>query len=137
MVFLSRCTTLPLFTLSSFSEVTVKKKRKICWWKIHCNYISFVVIIFVWNWKFNRMESSVFSDITPCSPVSFTCCLLHAGSLLSLLFDLETKVIHSSEILFDFHHTTWNYIPADSTLHDHHWENLKACIMGIAWVMIF
>lgn len=83
------------------------------------------------------MEGSVFSDITPCNPVFFTCCLLHAGFLLTLTFDLEMKVIYSSEILFDFHHTTWHYIPADGTLHDHHWENFKACIMGIVWVMIF
>jgi hypothetical protein len=35
------------FHLFLFSDVRVEKKRKICWWKIHCNYISFVVIIFV------------------------------------------------------------------------------------------
>jgi hypothetical protein len=53
----------------------------------YIKFIGFEVITGV------TMKSSVLWDIAPCSPVKvnlrFGCCLLHAGSLLGLLFNSE------------------------------------------------
>jgi hypothetical protein len=38
------------------------------------------------------------------------------------------EAICSFETLVDFQRTTWYYIPEDSTLHNHRYENLKSYV---------
>jgi hypothetical protein len=58
------------------------------------------------------MKSTIFWDITPCSPLSVNRC--------------------SSETLVDTQRTTWRYIPEDGTLHNHRCEHLKSYILKIS-----
>jgi hypothetical protein len=39
---------------------------------------------------------------------------------------LKMEAMCFSQTLVDFQWTTWHYIPEDSTLHNHHCENLKS-----------
>jgi hypothetical protein len=70
------------------------------------------------------MKSTIFRDITPCSPLkvnrinrarnqheSYTLI-----SLLGIFFDLKMEAIYCSETSVDFQRTTRRYIPEDSTL---------------------
>jgi hypothetical protein len=50
---------------------------------------------------------------------------MKAGGKHSFFFDPEKVTICSSETSDDFQRTTWNYIPEDSTLYNHRYENLK------------
>jgi hypothetical protein len=52
--------------------------------------------------------------------------LIHAGSLLSLLFEPDDEGGMFFWILVDFHWTTQQYIPGDRTLHGHSYKNLKS-----------
>jgi hypothetical protein len=77
------------------------------------------------------MESTIFWDITPCSPLKFnrrfggtyrlhlqgllaTC--FHAGFLLAYFSTLKMEAICSSETTFHFQQTTRAYIPEDGTI---------------------
>jgi hypothetical protein len=75
------------------------------------------------------MKSSIFWDITPCSPLSqptfrrnisppsSTCHLLSRWFLAHLMFStLKMEAICSSETPVDFQRTTRRYIPEDGTL---------------------
>jgi hypothetical protein len=59
-----------------------------------------------------------------CLPFAFT---LVSCSAYSLALKMEATC--SSETSVDFQQTTQHYIPEDSTLHNHHCENLKSYIM--------
>jgi hypothetical protein len=52
----------------------------------------------------------------------YSCCLLHAGSLL---FCLNMMSKCTSETSGDFHQITWRYVPEDIIIHNHRCENLK------------
>jgi hypothetical protein len=73
----------------------------------------------------NSLKSTVFWDITPCSPLKVNRC---CGG--TYRFHLQgrkiSRAICSSEISFDFQRTTRRYIPEDSTFHNHSCENLKS-----------
>jgi hypothetical protein len=92
------------------------------------------------------MKSTIFWDITPCSPLSIkrrfggtyrlhlqdrknklskkpaTC--FHAGFLLSLFFLMEA--ICSSETSVNTQRTARRYIPEDGTFHNHRFESFKS-----------
>jgi hypothetical protein len=97
------------------------------------------------------IKSSVFWDITPCSPLKVDRCFggtshLHfqgrrirqarnqseAGrkqilvSFLAYYSTLKMEVTCSSETLIDFQRTTRPYIPEERTLHNHRCEELKS-----------
>jgi hypothetical protein len=101
------------------------------------------------------MKSSIFSDITPRSPLKFngrfggTCHLQLQGrrirqarnqhealfatcftlvSYLAYFSILTMEVTYSSETSVDFQRTTRLYIPEDVTLHNHRSKNLKSYI---------
>jgi hypothetical protein len=78
------------------------------------------------------MKSTIFWDITPCSPLSanllarwflaqhFACHLLARWFLAELIFStLKMEAMCSSETLVDTQRTTRCYIPEDGTLHIH------------------
>jgi hypothetical protein len=80
-------------------------------------------------------KSSVFWDITPCSPLKVSLdfrriCRLHlenqreAGSK-HRNFGKPMEETCSSETPIDFHRTTWRCIPEDTAAHNHCCENLK------------
>jgi hypothetical protein len=83
------------------------------------------------------MKSTIFWDITPCSPLRFnlrfggTECLPPAFTLVSCLAHFldpeDGGVISSSGTSVDTR-TTRCYIPEDGTLHNHRCENLKSYI---------
>jgi hypothetical protein len=94
-----------------------------------------------------RVTSSIFWDITPCSPLNVnrrfggkSCLHLQdrrinrarnrheAGSKFFLAYSSTFKMdaICSSETSVDFQRTTRRYIPEDGTLHNHRCENLKS-----------
>jgi hypothetical protein len=80
------------------------------------------------------LESSIFWDITPCSPAKVNrrfggICHLHFQGLrlnqaenqqlaacFMPVFCLKMKMIYSTEESVDFHWTTWVYIPEDRNL---------------------
>jgi hypothetical protein len=85
------------------------------------------------------MKSSIFWDITPCSPLKadrlfggiYRLHLQQAFTLVSYLAyssTLKMEAICSSEISVGFQRTTRRYLPEDGTLHNHRCENLKSYI---------
>jgi hypothetical protein len=49
---------------------------------------------------------------------------------------MKMEATCSSEMLVDFQQTTCRYIPEDSTLHNHHCENLKSYIVSVVLLLI-
>jgi hypothetical protein len=95
--------------------------------------------------------SSIFWDITPCSPLRVNrrfggiyrlhtaeLCLPPAFTLVSCSAyssTLKMEAICFSETSVDFQRTTWRYIQEDSTLHNQRCENLKSYIFKISFVI--
>jgi hypothetical protein len=63
--------------------------------------------------------------------IFFTCCLLHAGFLLGLLFNSEHEVTWSSKTLVDFQWTTWRYSSGNRNLHNNHCETSNPTFVSI------
>jgi hypothetical protein len=98
------------------------------------------------------MESTIFWDITPCSPLKVSWCFrgaygLHLQSQIisrvrnlswnqvsssAYPSNLKFKVTCSYETLVDSQWTTLHYIPEDSTLHNRCCENLKSYILQLS-----
>jgi hypothetical protein len=99
-----------------------------------------------------RSKSSIFWDMTPCSPLELNWCFrgtyrLHLrgkrisqarnqrgprskhSSCSAYSLTLQTEAIYSSETSVDTQRTTQRYIPEDGTLHKYRCENLKSYIM--------
>jgi hypothetical protein len=79
----------------------------------------------------NINQSTIFWDITPCSPLRVNrsgsaCHLLSHWFLLAYFSTLKMEAICSFEMLVDIQRTTWCYIPEDGTLHNHSCENLRS-----------
>jgi hypothetical protein len=55
-----------------------------------------------------------------------SCCLLHAGFLFGLVFNLKMEAICSFEALVDIQLTTRRCIPEGRTLHSHPCENVRS-----------
>jgi hypothetical protein len=49
---------------------------------------------------------------------------------------LKVEAMYSSEAAIDFQRTTWRYIPEDSTLHNHRFDNLKSYIDNIYYILV-
>jgi hypothetical protein len=114
---------------------------------ISCGKLSVSVCPFLrWSGQRSSLKSSVFWDITPCSPLKVnwrfggTCRLHLQGRRVSQVRNLLVACFLAWLILrpwrwgshvtpetsVDFQRTTQRYIPEDLTLHNHHCENLKA-----------
>jgi hypothetical protein len=86
------------------------------------------------------MDSFIFWDITPCSPLKVNGFLekispaylglkvLLAACFLTYSSTLKMQVLRSTEMPVEFQLTTWRYIPEDRTLHKHGCQNFKSCI---------
>jgi hypothetical protein len=85
------------------------------------------------------IKSSIFWDITPCSPLSVNrrfggTYRLHlqgrrirrARNQCESRWQAELEAMCSSETSVDFQRTEQRYIPEDGTLHNHRWENFKS-----------
>jgi hypothetical protein len=61
------------------------------------------------------MKSSIFWDITPCSPLKFN---RRFGGICRLTYSLTLKMelVYSAETSVGFHQTTRRYIPEEKTL---------------------
>jgi hypothetical protein len=86
---------------------------------------------------YSDLKSTIFWDITPCSPLSvkqrfrgtYHLCLPPAFTLVFaqlILSTLQMEAICSSETSVDTQRTTRHYIPEDGTLHNHYCENFKS-----------
>jgi hypothetical protein len=83
-------------------------------------------------WTRQWMKSSIFWDITPCSPLKVnkhfallaTC--FNAGFLADYSSTLKMEAKYSSETSDDFQRTTRRYNSEDRTPHNHRCENLKS-----------
>jgi hypothetical protein len=64
----------------------------------------------------DEIQPTFWRNISPPSSVS-AWCLLHAGSMLGLLFNPEDEGVLSSGTLADFHWITQCCIPEDRTIH--------------------
>jgi hypothetical protein len=58
-------------------------------------------------------------------------------SCLAYSSTLKMEAICFSKMSVDFQHTTWPYAPEDSTLHNHHCENLKSYIVFLFYGVLF
>jgi hypothetical protein len=81
-------------------------------------------------------ESTIFWDITPCSPLSVN--RSFGGTYVQLIFStLKMEAILSSETSVDTQRTTRRYIPEDGTLNNHRCENLRSCKNKPVWFLLF
>jgi hypothetical protein len=79
-------------------------------------------------YKFTFETSTIFWDMTPCSPLSLppACSLVPSWTYFSTL---KMEAICSFETSVDTQRTTWCYIPEDGIVHNHRCENLKSYLL--------
>jgi hypothetical protein len=61
--------------------------------------------------------------------VFFAWYLIHAGFCVAYSSILKAEVTRSFKMSADFQQATSHYIPVDRTLHNHHCENVRSCIV--------
>jgi hypothetical protein len=110
------------------------------------------------NCEVSEIKSSIFRDITPCSPLKVNRCFgvtcrLHlqgrsrwhippkcrlaallttwfrAGFCVAYSSTLKMEATYSSETSVDFQRTIRRYITEDRTVHNHRCDNLKSCLV--------
>jgi hypothetical protein len=86
-----------------------------------------------------KLKSTISWDRTLCSPLNVNrrfggTYRLHLRGRRIGLARNQRESRWQAETSVDFQRTTWRYIPEDSTLHNHHCENLKSYIQH-NWVL--